>query len=87
MWGSQQVRAQKQLLEVLRQNFALAERFAGFGNRTEHHGKLVCEGRRMYGMATSYGEPPYPEGRNINWNDRLNPIAPVFKYNLEPRRV
>ncbi len=41
MWGAQQVRAQKRLPEVLRQNFALTERFAGFRNRTGHHRKLA----------------------------------------------
>jgi hypothetical protein len=47
---------------------------------------FLAKAVEMPGAGISYGERPYPEGRNLGWNDRLNPIAPV-KYNLDLGRV
>jgi hypothetical protein len=73
MWSSQQVRVQNSCRRSSA-NFALPERFAEFGIGREIMANL---GVKAAECAPLSANDLIRKGRNITWNDRLNPIAPV----------
>src|SRR4029077_7020652 len=48
----------------------------GFGIGRNIMANLCAKAAECTGWPPLTANPPYPEGRNINWNDRLKPIAP-----------